>query len=149
MDDLVQFLRDRLNEDASVAQAAAAKEGGGTWEAGTDHNMPWVSGQPQAGEHVVPLLVEFGYGNPDDYERAAHIARHDPARVLREVEAKRAAIDQCAYWNERAAREAVEPPKYPQPGLDIGLLLDAMNPVLRALALSYADHPDYQDDWKP
>ncbi len=80
---------------------------------------------------------------------AVHIARHDPARVLREIDAKRQIIDQCAYWNERAASEAVDPPKSPQPGLDLGLLLDAMNPVLRLLALPYADRPDYREEWRP
>lgn len=134
MDDLVQFLRDRLAEDEQAARRAG-------------------SSFRQIGETGVIVATDGDRAEECASANwsgiAEHIVRHDPARVLRDVEAKRAAIDQCAYWNERAACEAVEPPKYPQPGLDIGLLLDAMNPVLRALALTYADHPDYRDSWRP
>lgn len=50
----------------------------------------------------------------------------DPHRVLAECEAKRRIVKRCresnGYW-----------------GYD----------VERALALPYADHPDYRDEWKP
>ncbi|WP_069625346.1 DUF6221 family protein [Streptomyces niveus] len=29
------------------------------------------------------------------------------------------------------------------------LSCDAMNPILRGLALPYADHPDYLEAWRP
>ncbi|MGW1463861.1 DUF6221 family protein [Streptomyces sp. NPDC002308] len=143
MNDLVVFLRARLDEREAVARAAGEQRGGPVWAAHDNEDWPsTVTGMTRTG--VVVDIVE-----PNDIETVAHIAANDPASVLREVEATRAAVDQCAYWNERAAREATDPPKYPQPGLDIGLLLDALNPALRALALPYADHPDYQETWRP
>jgi hypothetical protein len=57
---------------------------------------------------------------------AAHIARHDPARVLAECEAKRRIVEMHAYQEEHFTPDE-----------------------LRALALPYADHPDYREEWRP
>ena len=69
-----------------------------------------------------------------------HIARHDPARVLREVEAKRAIVadyaDACAKY--RADRTEF------RAGERFAALLAATR-----LAAVYADHPDYREEWKP
>lgn len=48
----------------------------------------------------------------------------DRARVLAECEAKRRIVE----WDEVQLEE---------------------HPVLRFLALPYADHPDYREEWKP
>jgi hypothetical protein len=77
-----------------------------------------------------------------DAETAAHIARHDPARVLREVEAKRkilAAYEPVA-WND--FRDSGEP-EYAF-GWAEGLGL-----AVRALAEAAAAHPDYDEAWRP
>jgi hypothetical protein len=119
MDDLVRWLTACLDEDAEEAQRGYLK---------------------------AALLPDYGGWNKST------VAGLPPAvavRVLREIDAKRRILAQCVYWNERAAQEAVDPPKYPQPGLDLGLLLDAMNPVLRLLALPYADRPGYRAEWAP
>ncbi|RRQ81583.1 DUF6221 family protein [Streptomyces griseofuscus] len=133
--DLVEFLRARLDEDERIARATqinnlkAEVSFHGTkslsWDG--DHDTYSTEGMP------APL--------------AEHIAAHDPVRVLAEVEAKRRAVDECAYWNEKLAQEAANPSAHPQPGL--GLILDAVNPILPALALPYADHPDYREEWRP
>ncbi|MEU5900519.1 DUF6221 family protein [Streptomyces venezuelae] len=130
MDDLVLWLGEQLDEDEADARAAATR------------SPEWRLARPLDDEE----LGDAGLLRPAELK---HAERHDPARVLREIDAKRRIIEQCAYWNERAAREAADPPKYPQPGLDLGLLLDAMNPILRALALPYADRPGYREDWRP
>ncbi len=57
------------------------------------------------------------FGNPDAAARE-HIARQDPGRVLREVEAKREIIRVCGRVY-----------------------------VLRCLAAVYSDHPDYRQEW--
>ena len=58
-------------------------------------------------------------------EVAPHIARHDPARVLREVEAKRKIVrDVACGFYDSDYDEAVE-----------------------HLAAVYSDHPDYDPDW--
>ena len=59
-----------------------------------------------------------------------HIARWDPARVLAECEAKRRIVEQLA----PIAEETWD--------VDLGR-------VLKLLALPYADHPDYRQEWRP
>lgn len=73
---------------------------------------------------------------------AGHIARHDPARVLAECEAKRRIVE------EYAERDA-----------DVDLMLgpdvtrqrqwSGLHMAVNLLAAVYADHPDYRDEWKP
>jgi hypothetical protein len=73
-------------------------------------------------------------------EMAQHIARHDPARVLAECEAKRRIVEE---W-DAAHRVALASPQYSyDEGIATGLLA-----ALYALALPYADHPDYREEWR-
>jgi hypothetical protein len=55
-----------------------------------------------------------------------HAERWEPVRVLAECEAKRRIVERCrasnGYWGAE---------------------------VERMLALPYADHPDYREEWKP
>ncbi|MFD9174677.1 DUF6221 family protein [Streptomyces diastaticus] len=148
--DLIAFLRARLDEDE--ARARALPPGPWTWRKGEAATTS--PGDALVGVDGQPVLSA---SDPDEYmawiTRAdgfdAYLQQMQPARVLAEVEAKRRVVGECAYWNERMEAEAVNPPKFPQPGLDLGLLLDAMNPILRHLAAPYADHPDYRDAWRP
>jgi len=131
MDDLVRFLRERLDEDERTAR-------GVLWD-GSGNALEWrlpFSATVEVGEEAFTT---------DDSAVADHIVRHDPARVLAEVDAKRRALEQFEYWNQRAASEA---PEHHQPGLDLGLLLDALNPILMDLARPYAAHPDFKAWWK-
>jgi hypothetical protein len=129
---LTEFLAARLDEDEAVARAAtegpwyldapdhayvgnrADGRNYGLWA--IVHNGLWAIVHMSA--DVLPDLT-------DDAQRrtladAEHMARHDPARVLREVEAKRAIVSEGA-------------PEY----------------LLVHLAAVYADHPDYRDEWRP
>ncbi|MGZ4524215.1 MAG: DUF6221 family protein, partial [Mycobacteriaceae bacterium] len=65
-----------------------------------------------------------------------HIARHDPARVLAECEAK---------------RRIVERYRVCEPNYDEGNRLETrvLDWTMRLLALPYADHPDYDPAWRP
>lgn len=146
MDDLVTFLRARLDEDAEAALSAAL---------GRSKYAAWRAEETDVYTQEVILsghahrVADTGPTHPraDDYEedaaRAAHIARHDPARVLREVEAKRRIVDLCApplvdvTDLHSTGREFIQ-----GKGAPWG------EPVLRLLALPYADHPDYQNDWR-
>lgn len=69
-------------------------------------------------------------------EVAGHIARHDPARVLAECEAKRRIIER-----QQLFAGAVD-------AADLSVL-DELAGVLRLFALPYADHPDYDETWRP
>lgn len=123
-DGLIAFLRARLDEDERVAHAAA-----GVWESDPD-GPAWMG----TGLEVTP-----------------HVLRHDPARALREVEAKRVILgihDRVANgwggarWAEACAGCGGE---YDDPITP--RLVDC--PHLRAMAAVYADHPDYREEWRP
>ncbi|GII86615.1 hypothetical protein Ssi03_46050 [Sphaerisporangium siamense] len=127
MDDLVAFLRARLDEDEQMARAA-----GGAWQYVALPDVISPAG------HSLQLdddraLVDVGFMEDDALRpaEAQHIAHHDPARVLREVEAKRRLIE--AHVDH------------------YGLVFDHFwpVPVLSLLALPYADHADYREEWRP
>lgn len=123
MSDLVTFLRARLDEDEAVLRACAG-------------------GVPQWRPEDIAI---FG---PDlSPEVRTHIARHDPARVLKEIEAKRRVVELHRPVQKRSTGSGggvIEdcqvcdhfPARYPCT-------------TLRLLALPYADHPDYQEQWRP
>jgi hypothetical protein len=128
-DDLVAFLRARLNEDAKLAKSgetwsAFEETQQGTRRVDVDHSI----------ERVVACTRSW---------RGLHIARHDPARVLADVEAKREMVDEhqdvndgsCAHWGY-PTHGGSSPQRYPCR-------------TLRLLALPYTDHPDYRDEWRP
>lgn len=66
------------------------------------------------------------------HAEAMHSIRHDPARVLREVEADRRIIER--YEQMKADGES-----------HWFLIYD----VIKLRALPHADHPDYDESWRP
>ncbi|HEX3782729.1 MAG TPA: DUF6221 family protein [Pseudonocardiaceae bacterium] len=77
-DDLVAFIRARLDEDANVAQQAV------------DEQMKY----PQ--DHDQPAHKRLLYPYPERLARCVHDGRHDPNRALRGVEAKRRILNLVA-----------------------------------------------------
>ena len=140
MSDLTAFLSARLDEDEAAAKAAAS----------TDHTTLFSKPDMFAAEwrsHDSAVMVESDAG-PVVYDegvptvaQAAHIARHDPARVLREVVAKRSLIEdhtgQCCV-NDTCCGEIA--------GYFDSEAGDPC-PVLLVLAAIYSDHPDYRQEW--
>ncbi|MGY1579122.1 DUF6221 family protein [Streptomyces sp. MN13] len=129
MDDLVQFLRDRLDEDERTAKALLDDARPGRiarWEFCEDGAIRDEGGR-------AALRVKFTW-RPE----AEHIVRHDPARVLAEAEAKRALLEAL----ERADTQA----SYPD---FEGGVYSGLHEALEYLALPYADHPAYKPEWRP
>jgi hypothetical protein len=128
MSDLVEFLRARYDERAAKAQAAM-RGGEGRWT--------------QADPELYPGLIEderretvvYDEGRPSE-EQAAHIAENDPARVLREVESKRRLLEQFKLRGD-SVRATVQPAT--------GGVWDDL---LRMLALPYADHDEFREEWQ-
>ena len=116
---ITEFLEARIAEDETVAREATT----GPW---TYQDYAHVGSYdfahvfaPDPDDSSAVLGVSLGTLRED----AAHIARHDPARVLAECAAKRAiiALDEYAegsYWD-----------------------------TLATLAAVYASHPDYRQEW--
>ncbi|MBF6374481.1 DUF6221 family protein [Nocardia farcinica] len=105
-----EFIEARLAEDESAARKAADFP----YDAPSD--APWVSMQ---------LRVRRGVAMTSD----EHIARHDPARVLRQVAALRATLEHV----ERMVSPSQQ--------------IEAEEDVLYPIAAIWSDHPDYQPEW--
>lgn len=126
-DGIETFIAARLDEDEATANAVG-DERERTWTAETD-------GQLDAGyvQNGLGTTIVYDEGRPRAAE-AAHIARHDPARVLRDITAKRAMLADLVRAAERFG----------------GYRDDCDDPLrlhMRALAAPYADHPDFKPKW--
>lgn len=121
-DGLRAFIEARLAEDERDALEA---EGNGNWDCPSTGVIQLGGIKDLDGLVVAPRAVAY------------HIERHDPARVLREVAAKRAVLaiaDDSPEqdWDGRAHQHWL-----------------TVDKVLRALAAVWADHPDYLPEWAP
>jgi len=84
-----------------------------------------------------------------DPSAAGHIARHDPARVLREIEAKRRIISKVFDYEAKIDGEWACGHTPAQ--IEAGLCPEAQDKdllVLQLLAMPYADHPNFQGAWR-
>lgn len=136
MTELVEFLRARLDEDEQAAKHV---------------RQPYRLYVDDGGRVSEPKRVDDLYGERDgEYEQWAdgedrlpnHIATwwliYAPARVLREVEAKRLIIERYEQQAAKASENAMEEDR-----------VWTLEPILLDLALPYADHPDYRGEWRP
>jgi len=138
MDDLIAFLKARLDEDERAA-VAAAKFG----EAGFTGRPQWINQYgmvTDAEDHdwAIVDLNGMAIGGEPVY---VQIARHDPARTLREVEAKRAILGR----HEPAGKEPVSCLWCSEDEF----LYRWPCPDVLSIAAIYSDHPDYRQEWKP
>jgi hypothetical protein len=177
MNDLIEFLKTRLDEDEQWALAASAPyryaignppvpEGGVHWTWVVGENWEPVTPNPAEEEFVsigdgwscnLATVEEWqsvngnwmmrrtyaGHIEEMDPSAAGHIARHDPARVLREVAAKRQLLQEVWTGMEDFAVNIEES----RDGDDCGAR-EYRDQLLGILALAYSDHPDYQEAWR-
>lgn len=127
-DDLARFLLQQIAADEGIAREAVQQYP--TWTAQEDDQV-----------HIGESYYRHGvliYGHSTSrHAEAAHIVRHDPARVLAECEAKRQVVKQ--YQSFVAS--------------DVGMLVkvaicDQLEEVLCLLAHPYADHPGFRPEWR-
>lgn len=138
-DDLVQFLRARLDEDERAARDAGGKPWAWEQHYGDMCNDPTCEYGELATDDTV-LMDVHGYDVKAPWQGADHIARHDPARVLAEVDAKRQMLG------------GLLPELESSDGSILGewnVDPDTAGALLRLVALPYADHPDYREEWRP
>lgn len=164
IDALVAFLNNRLDEDEWWAREAsrngdeAGTPAGNHWRwEDTEYDQVLTLDPSQyevLGEESQTFKVSLrseeqypsssgplphfaiGYAEEVTVVVGGHIARHDPARVLLEVEAKRRTVADHAHI----------------PGDGINFTSAEQNraeDLLRNLSSIYRDHPDYQDEWRP
>ena len=121
--DVAAFLAARLDEDEAAAKAATQPH---SWHPLDDSDSPYGRDQ-------------------------VHIARHDPAQVLREVAAKRAIAAEhgpagfMAYGDHLCQRCAWQDDEPGRDDLHHWTIWPCL--TLRALAAAWNDHPDYRQEW--
>ncbi|MFJ9387723.1 DUF6221 family protein [Nocardioides sp. NPDC101246] len=149
---ITEFLLARIAEDEAAARAAA--HDGERWRTlkedyrlavAIDNGMKW------GGE-----TVAYDEGRPSE-EQSAHIARHDPARVLAECEAKRRIVERCRPMyavafreSERLLAEAFDQERFQITASSSSPIwpFAAAERILLDLAQSFADHPDFDPAWR-
>jgi hypothetical protein len=136
-DDPVTWLRAQLDDDERVARAAA------------DYGAEWTysSGSIFPGDDSRhPGAIATGtYGELEE-QYGEHIARHDPARVLRQVERDRRILDDIVDRID-GLEDAADHEYRVQPRTESEVYVS--DALVRLLALPYADRPGYRDEWRP
>lgn len=173
-DNILAFLRARLDEDALWATEASRRNdlpvapGGVHWQwvdpdtdtviapspelddvVGGDHFRVSLRSRENWPTEWAGRLPQFAIPMAEEVPAAVggHIVRHDPARVLAEVEAKRQILEAHEPWTAengdvicgRCGREHIDG----RPGGHYPCQ------TLRLLALPHAGHPDYPQEWRP
>jgi hypothetical protein len=154
------FLEARITEDEAAARPATP--GPWEWEPETDGwgdcgpNLATVAKLPPykdgSQSPVDTIIGSWGHdanGISVEPANAAHIARHDPSRVLAECAAKRAIIA------EHGPKEvaSLDRATWGQPFVVCRVCavgprqVVAPCPTVRLVAAVYKDHPDYQQEW--
>jgi hypothetical protein len=124
VDDLITWFREQLDDDERIASAAGSLNS--TWREVGRTGVIVCSEGGRAEE-----LIEAHIAPP-----APHITRFDPARVLREVEAKRRLV------------ELHSPGSDPCDAHDASLRSVPCE-VIELLALPFSDRPGYREEWRP
>jgi hypothetical protein len=132
MDNLVQFLRARLKDDEDYARNAYGDHN----DAGPEWREQW-SGALNIGDDEDLVLT-------NDSQVSRFMERNDPARILAEVEGKRRILDDVL-----PTMQADEQRIAGEWGVGSAPVREASDDLLSLLALPYADHPDYRDEWRP
>lgn len=146
MSGLADFITARLAEDEAAAMALGPVEG------------RWVIVTPEHGDEALLASETRGHAYLSlplpmlDFLR--HIIRHDPARELREVTAKRAILaehaitDWTAYGDHMCTRCHRERDDAREDE-DQCTWLEWPCPTIRAIATAWSDHPGYRAEWAP
>lgn len=125
-----EFIEARLAEDEAIARAASGQSAEWRVYEGCVRGAPFYEGDPAGGYPAGGETTIVAYDGTPPFEveaqQSRHIARHDPARVLRQVAAHRVALS----WY-----------------LDDDDVV--MGPTIRAIAAIWSDHPDYRPEWAP
>jgi hypothetical protein len=142
MTDIIAFISARLDDDEAYA-LEAAKEFGPDWieiwsgEIDLSANLP--DRQPPAGRHW------DAHVQTNDSRVSRHMVRHDPARVLAEVKAKRAIVARHSTGIVYGSW-----PTYGGEREELWRFCELLHDEceLPLLAAIYADHPEYDPAWR-
>ncbi|CAL9649524.1 DUF6221 family protein [Streptomyces sp. enrichment culture] len=131
MSDIADFLRARYAEQRALALAASP----GPWQANGEHDEVTA---------VDGITVAEGFALSGRQLRATvdHIAAHNPAAVLADLDAKRFLIEGCEH--ALAAAEADPTAEAAKNSTEV------VDRLLRYFAAPFAGHPDHKgEEWAP
>lgn len=111
-----EFIAARIDEDEAIAQSIPH----GEWRAEIKHGAALVI------DSDADTVVIVG-----DERENAHIARHDPARALRQAPVLRAVLELV------------------QGMVSASQQIEAEETVLYPLAAVWSNHPDHREEWLP
>lgn len=143
MDELVRWLGKQLDADERIARAVEDRSApwDGQWMADGNSAVRTYNG------HV--LFYRHGSG-PLKPGLTDHVAEWDPARVLRETDAKRRLLDEHKPGSpkgrptmERHCLTCTTAQAWDEKANEANCL------TLRVLALPYSDRPGYREEWRP
>ncbi|WP_336317944.1 DUF6221 family protein [Streptomyces lavendofoliae] len=141
------FCSERLDDDDAYARAASEGpwryDPGKHWRrAGSSDYEEGVFAGPPGAQGM--CIAGTGQSNdPQSMADAAHIARHDPTRVLAEVAFKRELLAEHEPELHAAVNDREVTPV-------VVCRIDGDDcPFTRGLAALYDDHPDYKETWRP
>ena len=129
---LTEFLLARIAEDEEAARRGISGQ--------ADPENGWGLAQYQG---VAGLTLTPHVGHIHERVQGEHIIRWHPARVLAECEAKRRIVERHRGFG---FDEEWAPEGYCG---ECEGTLSSPCATLRLLALPYADHPDYREEWRP
>lgn len=130
MDELVRWLGEQLDEDERITRAVEDRSA--PWDG------QWVADGNDAARTFNGHVLFYGHSGPLKPGLVAHVVEHDPARVLREIDAKRRIVaehDTEGWKTGDRVRDCQWTGRPCQ--------------TLRLLALPYADRPGYHEEWRP
>lgn len=127
-DDLVAWLTAQLDAD----EAAALLCPPWPWRLNAEHDTVLA-------DDDIEVAEVFALSNNQLRNTAAHIALHNPARVLRGIAAKRALITE---WQDRSKNLGA------YPTMDVGIA-DGLELAIRHLAAVYAGRDGWKEEWAP
>ena len=142
MSDLAAFLAARLDEDEAVARRAASESPWSVSDTNDDGTRDVNPAEAPDGLWHGEVALHIA-GND-----ATHIARHDPARVLREAEAGRALL--AAYIKAEAALPRGQRDDWEDSAVACAHgKVDGLRAAVAIRAAVYSGHPGYDPAWAP
>jgi len=133
---IIEFLTARYDEDEAAARTCLGVNALADMRRGIDPPRWTRDGgsirddRPDGSGHPV-LRVQHTWAR-----EAEHITRHDPARTLADIAAKRRILEEHAPGRDRCDEHDASFRTIPCP-------------TILALASVYADHPDHRQEWRP
>jgi hypothetical protein len=161
MDELARWLGQQLDEDEQIARAAVESvglvPGAVNWqldESASDEGGHYWRITTLAPNDTVPTveLVGSGMQGGGVHEEALgqHIVAHDPARVLREIDAKRRTLERHSPHSSGTVDCSIHCERT-HPGVPV-CNHDGRRwpcPDVLDLTAGYADRPGFKESWRP